>query len=66
MTEQKLKYARDGFAFYSVCTPCIFSECELPENRDYWLNEDYRQWDELEALAENAGCTVEKTTYQRG
>lgn len=61
-----MKYARDGFAFYSVSTPSVFLEAELPLNANDWTSKDYRQWDELETATERHGCAIQKNSYQLG
>lgn len=52
--------------FYSVCTPSVFREIELPEDDQSWDSDQEQQFEQLEALAMQHGTYVETTSYQRG
>lgn len=52
--------------FFSVETPSIFREIELPEDQATWSEDDESNYDELQQLAQAHGTAVIGTPYRRG
>lgn len=61
-----MKYARDGWAFFSVETPSTFLEYELPLDPDALSGRQAAKLERLERLAETHGTAVQSCTYERG
>jgi hypothetical protein len=60
------EYAREGYRFYSVETPSVFVEYELPDD-DHDMNErQEEQWDDLLVLAHDYETTIHSSPYRRG
>jgi hypothetical protein len=55
-------YAKEGHKFYSVVTPGVAVEYELPANGDFSTRQQ-RKWDELEDAAETAGAPIIPSNY---
>lgn len=52
--------------FYSVSTPAVFREIELPADDSTWTDDEEAQLEELRALAEEYHTHVTTTPYRRG
>ena len=57
--------AREGYAFYSVSTPKVFREYELPMTGKFSA-EAKRQYEELKDLAEIHKVNIVWTAYRLG
>jgi hypothetical protein len=60
------KIARDGYAFFSVETPSIFREIELPIRDEDCSDEELAQHESLKEDAEAHGTYVKSSPYERG
>ena len=61
-----MKYASEGYRYYSVETPSVFAEELLPEDDLDMTAAHQRRYQKLLDLAERYGTHVTTTTYQRG
>jgi hypothetical protein len=61
-----MKYAKEGYLFYSVETPSFFREVELPEKAEDMTTAQERKLRSLQKDAEKYGTHVRTSTYQRG
>jgi hypothetical protein len=59
-----MKYARDGYRFYRVSTPSMFSEFELPVNDEQMTEKEKRQLQLLENLARIDQTHIECSPYR--
>jgi hypothetical protein len=58
-----MTYAREGYRFYSVITPSVAKEYELPERDEDMTAADERKYRRLETLAEKHGTHIQSSTY---
>jgi hypothetical protein len=57
-----MRYAKEGYRFYSVITPQVAVEFELPEVGDL-KGEEQRQYDVLTDTSEAHGAPIQASTY---
>lgn len=60
------EYARDGYRFYSVSTPSVFAEFELPLDIFKCSPQERRNWHRLEDLAAIHQTHVQASNYRLG
>jgi hypothetical protein len=60
------KYARPGHAYYSVSTPAVFVEFELPEDSDEDTAEQATAREGLDETASRHGTHVHQSSYRVG
>jgi hypothetical protein len=58
-----MRYAKDGHKFYSVITPSVAIEYELPISELAWSEEDERKWEVLADTARDHGVCVQANSY---
>jgi hypothetical protein len=56
-----LVYAKEGYRFYSVITPFVAVEYELPIG--HLDGEDKRRYDQLTETSERHGAPIQASTY---
>jgi hypothetical protein len=61
-----MKYAPDGWSYFSVATDTVFYERLLPNDPRRYTAKQERQWKELEDMAEACGTYVASCGYERG
>lgn len=61
-----MKYAKPGRAFFSVSTPSVFKEFELPIDDDAMTTADQKKWERLNLLTQRHGTCVDRCSYERG
>jgi len=52
--------------WFCVETPQVFLEYKLPASSTDWTNRHWRQFNQLEALAERHRTHIQRNTYRRG